>query len=207
MNKLISAACLAVAAVALPVTAQNPPMDIPGKPDVKRVTAGSYKVDSAHTQVAFTVNHLGFNAYHGIFGDITGSLTLDPAKPDASKLSIEIPMSGIVTTSKALTDHLLKPDFFDAAKFPTARFESTSVVASGTSAVITGNLTIKGVTKPVTFNAQFIGAGPNPMSKAETVGFEATTSINRSDFGISYGVPMVSDKVDLRITAAFEKAS
>jgi len=201
---ILSACLLAVAAVTLPAIAQMP-TEVPGKADPARVTAGTYKADSAHTQIAFKVNHLGFNAYHGLFGDSTGTLTLDPAKPNAAKVDIEIPMSGITTTNAKLTEHLKGADFFDAAKFPTARFQSTSVNASGTSATITGNLTLKGVTKPVTLDAKFIGAGKGPMNGLETVGFEATGSIKRSDFGISYGIPFVPDDVPLEITVAFEK--
>jgi polyisoprenoid-binding protein YceI len=202
---IVTACLLAVATATLPATAQTP-TQVPGQPDAKRVTAGTYKIDSAHAQVAFVVNHLGFNAYHGIFGDPTGTLTIDPANPSAAKVDIEIPMSGITTTSAKLTEHLKTPDFFDAAKFPTARFQSTSVTVNGTSAKIAGNLTIKGVTKPVTLDAKFIGAGKGPMNQAETIGFEATTSISRSAFGVSYGVPFVSDEVPLQITVAFEKA-
>lgn len=203
-----SLSCLAAAvtlALAAPAAAQMP-AEVPGKADPARVTAGAYKVDPAHTQVTFTVNHLGFSLYRGQFGDITGTLTLDPAKPAAARMSIEIPMSGLVTTSKALTDHLMKADFFDAARYPSARFESTSIVVSGTNAVITGNLTIRDVTRPVTLQARFIGAGTSPMNKAETVGFEATARLKRSDFGVSYGIPFVTDEVDLAISAAFEKA-
>jgi polyisoprenoid-binding protein YceI len=96
-------------------------------------------------------------------------------------------------------------DFFDAANHANATFVSTKVTPSGTSAKIEGNLTLRGVTKPVVLDAKFYGAGANPMSKVATVGFEATTSIKRSDFGVAYGIPMVSDQVDLKITAAFER--
>jgi polyisoprenoid-binding protein YceI len=198
---------IAIALVALGslAVAQNLPTEAPGKPDPTRVTAGTYSVDPAHTQLAFKVDHLGFNPYHGLFGNITGTLTLDPAKPDASKLSIDIPMSGIVTTSLELNEHLRKPEFFDAARYTAAHFESTSVTASGTNATIAGNLTIKGVTKAVVLQAHFTGAGKGPMNGVETVGFEATTTVRRSDFGVSYGIPLVSDEVPLEITAAFEK--
>lgn len=205
MNRSILTACLlAAAATTLPAIAQTP-TQVPGQPDATRVSAGTYKADTAHTQIAFVVNHLGFNAYHGLFGGSTGTLTIDPARPSAAKVEIEIPMSGITTTSAELTEHLKGPDFFDAAKFPTARFVSTSINVSGTEATITGNLTIKGVTKPVTLATKFIGAGKGPMNGLETVGFEATTSIKRSDFGVSYGIPLVSDEVPLQITVAFEK--
>lgn len=203
-RRIVTTCILAVAAVTLPAIAQMP-KEVPGKADPARVSAGTYRADSAHTQVLFSVNHLGFNVYHGLFGDSSGTLTIDPAKPAAAKVDIEIPMSGITTTSAKLTEHLKSADFFDAAKFPTAKFQSTSVTASGTDATIVGNLTLKGVTKPVTLKARFTGAGKGPMNQAETIGFEATTSISRSAFGMSYGVPFVPDEVPLQISVAFEK--
>lgn len=201
MRKMLISAI--VAAAAIPVLAQT----VPGAADPSRVKGGTYQVDSGHTQVVFTVNHLGFNSYWGIFGGAKGTLTLDPAKPMAASVNIEIPLSDITTTSGELNTHLKAPNFFDAAKFPTATFKSTSVTVDGTKAKIAGNLTLKGVTKPVVLDAWFTGAGLGPMNKAETVGFEATTTVKRSDFGISYGVPFVSDEVPLKITAAFEKKS
>jgi polyisoprenoid-binding protein YceI len=112
----------------------------------------------------------------------------------------------VSTTSAHLDQALQTVEFFDAAKFPEARFTSTKVVANDTdAATIHGNLTIKGITKPVTLQARFVGAGtnPRPPNKA-TVGFAATAAIKRSDFGISFGVPIISDRVDLVINAAFE---
>jgi polyisoprenoid-binding protein YceI len=162
-------------------------------------------VDTAHTQVAWAVNHLGFNVYHGLLGGATGTLTLDPARPAAASVTIDIPLAQAVTTSTGLDKHLATADFFDTAKYPTAQFRSTSVAVTGTRARITGNLTLRGVTRPVVLEAVFTGAGPNPMNKKPTVGFEATTSIQRSQFGMGYGLPAVGDKVDLRITAAFER--
>jgi polyisoprenoid-binding protein YceI len=152
------------------------------------------------------VNHLGFNDYFGIFGDAKGTLTLDPAKPTAATVQIEIPIASVATSNAELTEHLKKPEFFDAAKFATATFKSTSVTVDGTSAKISGDLTIKGVTKPVVLYAQFSGAGVGPMNKKDTIGFHAETKIKRSDFGISYGVPFVPDEVPLQISVAFEKA-
>jgi polyisoprenoid-binding protein YceI len=98
---------------------------------------------------------------------------------------------------------LKSKDFFDAATYPTARFVSTSVVASGNSAKITGNLTIKDQTKPVTIDATLVGAGTNPMSKKLNFGFRGTTTIKRSDFGLGYATPVVADSVKLDINAAF----
>ena len=189
------AAPLALALLAVPAIAQ-----VPGQPSVAAVKAGSYVTDPNHSQVAFSVTHFGFNVYHGLFGGITGSLTLDPRTAAAARVSIDIPIAQVVTTSSKLNEHLQSADFLDAARFPTAHFESTSVVAR-----IAGNLTLHGVTKPVVLDARFIGAGTNPMNKAETVGFEATTTIQRSQFGIAKYVPAVTDAVDLRITVAFER--
>ena len=198
---LIPASFIALAA---PVGAQ--PMPVPGTGDVARVQAGTYKVDPAHTQVNWTVNHLGFSLFSGSFADATGTLVIDPRRPDATRLSITIPIDRVVTTSGALDTHLKNADFFDAAKHPTATFTSTRVQATGTRARITGNLTLRGVTRPVVLDARFIGAGNNPRgTKALNIGFAATTRISRSAFGISYGVPAVSDAVDLQINAAFEK--
>lgn len=203
MKTMLSAATLALAAFSLPAAAQAP--EAPGKPDASRVAAGLYKLDPAHSQVAFSVTHFGFSTYHGLFGDVSGTMTLDPAKPSAAKIAIDIPIAKITTTSAALTAHLLKPEFFDAAQFPNGRFESNAIIVDGNSATISGNLTLKGVTKPVTLKATLVGAGTNPFNKAPTVGFDATTTIKRSDFGINYGIPFVTDEVKLNITVAFEK--
>ena len=198
-------ALVAVLALAsAPLLAQMPSSP-PGAPDPPRVVAGTYKVDSGHTQVLFTVNHLGFTEYTGQFTQPTGSLTLDPANAANDKVEITFPIDKVSTTVAALDTHLKAADFFDAAKFPEGKFVSTKVTVTGTTATIAGDLTLKGVTKPVVLNARFVGAGNGPMgAKKLNVGFAATTSIKRSDFGIAYGIPMVSDKVDLVINAGFQ---
>ena len=201
----------ALVAIAAPMVAQMP--EAPGKADKSRVVAGSYTADAGHSLVAWNVNHFGFNDYFGLFGDITGTLDIDPANPAAAKVSVKIPVSKVLTASPGLNAHLLKPaaegkpaDFFGAAPAD-ATFVSTSVVPAtdGMSATITGNLTLNGVTKPVAIAATFAGAGTNPFNKASTLGFHGTTSIKRSDFNVKYGLPFVSDEVKLDITVAFEK--
>ena len=195
---------IAILLLAVPALAQMPTTP-PGKPDQKLAMPGTYTVDGGHTQVLFTVNHMGFTEYTGQFTQPTGSLTLDSRNPAANKVSIVFPIAKVSTTVPALDAHLQKPEFFDATKYPTGSFVSTRVMVRGTTATITGNLTLKGVTKPVTLAARFIGAGIAPMGPKKTnVGFAATTSIKRSDFGIDYGIPLVSDRVDLVINAAFE---
>lgn len=198
--------------IAVPLLAQMP-TTAPGAKDATRVTGGTYQADPFHTLVGWRLNHLGFNDYFGIFGDVTGTLTLDPKNPAAAKLDVTIPVAGITVANADLKGHLLrpgkdgaKPDFFGAAPAP-ARFVSTAVVLDddGDEAKVTGNLTLNGVTKPVTLDVDFTGAGPAPMTNTETIGFEAEATIRRSDFGLGFGVPLVSDAVELEITAAFEK--
>jgi polyisoprenoid-binding protein YceI len=201
---LIPAAALVAIAGGTVVIAQAP-ASAPGTKDVAKVTGGTYTVDGGHTQVLFAYDHMGFTNNLGIFAQPTGTLTLDKANLSASKVSIELPIAGLKTGIPALDEHLLKPDFFDGAKFPTATFVSTAVKAEGTGATITGNLTIKGVTKPVTLDAEFYGAGANPMNKKENVGFVATGSIKRSEFGMGGYVPVVGDTVELKIIAGFQK--
>lgn len=199
--------------VAVPLLAQNIPMQAPGSNDATKVTAGNYVADANHTLIGWRVSHLGFNDYFGIFGSVSGTLLLDPKNPNAAKVDMTIPVGKVTTASAGLTEHMLragkdggKPDFFGPAPAD-AKFVSTKVEATGTAAKITGNLTLNGVTKPVTLDAQFSGAGTTPamMGGKETVGFHAKTTIKRSDFGVSMGIPLVSDAVALDITVAFEK--
>lgn len=189
-------------AAALPAIAQ-----MPGAPQVERVAAGTYAVDPNHTQVIWSVNHLGFTPLYGAFGASGGTLEIDPAKPSAAKVNVTFNIADVSTTSAGFTKHLLSGDFFDAAKHPTATFTSTSVQVDGDGAKITGDLTIKGITKPVTLDAKLYGAGTNPMTKKQTVGFSATTTIKRSDFGVGYAAPVVSDETELKIAAAFERGA
>ena len=209
MRKTIAILALAAAVATTPLIGQG--MQLPGQKDASRVTAGTYKTDPGHSLIGWEVNHFGFNDYFGIFGDVAGTLTIDPANPNAAKVDVTIPVAKVTTASAGLTSHLLragkdggKPDFFGPAPAD-ARFVSTKVIASGMTAKITGNLTLNGVTKEVVLDAEFTGAGANPFNKKETIGFEAETTIKRSDFGIAYALPMVSDEVELDISVAFEK--
>jgi polyisoprenoid-binding protein YceI len=203
---------LALAVVSSVAIAQAP-SSAPGSRNPAAVTGGSYTVDPGHTLVVWTLDHLGFSPYTGLFGDVTGSLTLDPRKPNSAKVDVTIPVSKVVTASAGLTQHLLragkdggKPDFFGASPGD-ARFVSTRVVSNGQRAKITGNLTLNNVTRPVTLDATFYGAGKAPaqMGGKENVGFRATGTILRSQFGLGFGVPMVGDEVKLDISAAFQK--
>ncbi|MEO7787671.1 MAG: YceI family protein [Sphingomicrobium sp.] len=196
-----------LAALLLPLGAASlaqMPTVAPGAPIASRVVAGTYDIEPSHSQVLFSVNHLGFSLYSGQFTNPTGTLTIDPKQPGSAKVDVSFPIKDVRTTVAALDAHLQKPEFFDADKFPVGRFVSTRVVATGTTAMIDGNLTLKGVTRPVTLKARFVGAGPAVMGPPKlNFGFAATTMVKRSDFGISAGVPLVSDNVELTINAAF----
>jgi polyisoprenoid-binding protein YceI len=197
--RLVLATILALTAA--PVLAQT--AAVPGAPVKARVAAGTYAVDPNHTQVTWQVNHMGFSMLEGQFGASGGSIMIDPAKPNATKVEVNFTIDQLSVTSAPFTGHLKSKDFFDVATHPTAKFVSTKVVATGDKATITGNLTIKGITKPVVLQATFVGAGTNPMNKKVNFGFRATSSIKRSDFGLGAAVPVVSDRVDLTINAAF----
>lgn len=169
------------------------------------VKAGTYKVESYHTQVGFTLSHFGFTNYSGLFSGASGSLQLDPAHPGANRIEVTIPVQSIQTTVPVLTDELKGDKWFDVAKFPQATFTSTNVtLGPDGSATISGNLTLHGVTRPVILHAHFMGAGINPIDKAYTVGFQANTTIKRTDFGVSLYAPAVGDEVELTIAGAFE---
>ncbi len=171
-----------------------------------QVQAGRYAVEPQHTQIEFAVSHMGFTTYYGHFSNASGSLQLSPADPAASQLEIAVPVSTVSTTSDKLDEELKSPDWLDAAHFPQMTFRSTKVVPTGADAAeITGDLTLHGVTKPVTLHARFVGAGTNPLDKRYTVGFQIAGEINRSDFGVKTYVPLIGDAVQLTISGAFER--
>ncbi len=167
----------------------------------------AYTFDAGHSQVVFSYQHLGFSTTSGMFSGITGTINFDEAKPETSTVTVEFPISSLQTGDAGRNKHFQSADFFGGeGKAPNVSFKSTSIKVTGEkSALITGDLTLNGVTRPVTLEAEFTGAGANPMSKKQTIGFAATTRINRSEFNVGYAVPVVSDAVDLTITVAFEK--
>lgn len=204
--RLFSIAAIAIAATA--ATAQ-----VPGSPNPAAVTGGTYTVDPDHTLVIWTLDHLGFTPYTGMFGDVTGSLTIDPKQPDAARVDVTIPVAKVTTASAGLTQHLLrpgkdggKPDFFGANPAD-ARFVSTKLVTRGQTGKLTGDFTFNGVTRPVTLDVTFYGAGNAPamMGGKENIGFRAIGTIKRSEFGLGFGVPIIGDEVKLEIAAAFRK--
>lgn len=172
----------------------------------KQAPTGRYTLETRHSQVLFAIVHQGLTAYHGRFDRLSGTLNFDSPEPEKSTVSIDIDMTSVDVPSQALIGTLTDDTCFDAAKFPTATFKSTSIVRTGpTTGKITGDLTIKNVTKPVTLDADFTGSRPDAMSGNYALGFHATAIIKRTDFALT-GMrwePFVGDDVTLIIEALF----
>ena len=172
-----------------------------------QVQAGTYAVDPNHTQVVWRVSHMGFSNYTGSFSDVSGTLDIQPTDPAAAKLSIKIPVDSVMTTSAKLTGELKSDQWLDAGKYPDMTFVSTKVAPVGKNrAKVTGNLTLHGVTKPVVLDVTLVGAGVNPLDKKQTVGFDATGTLKRSEFDVKTYVPLIGDELHLTIAGAFERA-
>ncbi|MBC8130053.1 MAG: polyisoprenoid-binding protein [Rhizobiaceae bacterium] len=173
------------------------------------VPAGSYVADAGHTNVLWTVSHFGLSNYIGRFGTIAATLELDPADPTKSKLTATIDPKSVDTnysgTDKDFDAEIASEMFFDAAKFDAITFVSTEIKTSGNdTGTVTGDLTFHGVTKPVTLDVKMNAAlNPHPMSKKPVVGFSATGTIKRSDFGVAALVGPVGDDVTLTIETEF----
>ncbi|APX62556.1 MULTISPECIES: YceI family protein [Acinetobacter] len=161
----------------------------------------AYTIDPGHTATVFSWSHFGFSTPSANFSDIQGTITVDNEKPANSSVNVTIPVSSINTNVKALDEHIQKAEFFDVEKYPNITFKSTKVQALGKNKYkITGNLTIKGVTKPVVLDAVLNKQAIHPMTKLQTIGFNATTSFNRSAFNVGAYVPNVGDKITVNIT-------
>jgi polyisoprenoid-binding protein YceI len=161
----------------------------------------TYKLDPSHTMVLFSWNHFGYSNPTADFGLGEGTLVFDEQNPAKSSVDVTLPLAGLDTHVPALDKHLKEADFFDADKYPTVTFKSTKVQPLGGHKFnVTGDLTVHGVTKTVVLAATLNKVGPHPMSKAQSIGFDATTSIKRSDFGVGAYVPKVSDEINIRIT-------
>lgn len=166
-----------------------------------KAVSGTYTLDPTHTDVLVQWSHFGFSKPSAHFGITEGKLVYDA--DDASKSSVEvtIPVTAVDSFVPKLDEHLKGADFFDAAKFPNATFKSTQVVAAGPNQLdVTGELTVKDQTKPVTLHVTLNGAGEHPMLKKQSIGFSATGTIKRTDFGVGNYAPNISDEVQLSIT-------
>lgn len=171
----------------------------------KDVKAGDYRVEPYHTQVLFSVSHFGLSNFSGVVTGASGSLKLDPAHPANSKLDVSVEAATILTPVEKLTGELRGAEWLDADKYPKATFVSTRVIPTGAGqATVEGDLTLHGVTRPLTLKAHFVGAGVNPITKGYTVGFDGEGAIKRTEFGVTKYAPMIGDTVHLTLHAAFE---
>ena len=168
-----------------------------------------YKLDPNHTVVLASWSHFGYSHPSANFGHADGTLVYDAADVANSSVEVTLPLSGLDTFVPKLDEHLRSADFFDAAKYPQATFRSTGVKALGEGRLeITGTLDLHGVQAPVVLDAKLNKVAAGEGGKPGKIGFDATATLKRSDFGITKYVPMVGDEIALRITteAAEEKA-
>lgn len=163
--------------------------------------ATTYTLEPDYTQGVFRWTHLGFSHPTAQFAHGEGTLEFDPQNPTAASVRVVIPLSTIHTGVPALDDDFRSTDFFDTAKFPTATFTSTAVVQGATASElrVTGSLALHGMTKPITLAVTLLKVGFNGRTHSPTVGFDATTTIKRSDFGLGKYVPEVGDDVEIQI--------
>ena len=155
-------------------------------------------------QARWSVDHLGFSTYKGQFVNVDADLTLDPANPSAAVLTATIPLTEVDSNSDGLDAHLQTADLFDTANHPVATYVSRSVTVDPTDAsraTVQGDLTLRGVTRPVTMTVRFNQAGPS--MGAYKAGFDGEATVRRSDFGITYGAPVLGDEVHLHIEGEF----
>ena len=166
---------------------------------VNSVLAANYTIDPGHTYVSFAINHLGFSTMRGKFNQQTGSMQYDPASKKAS-VTIEIDAASIDTGHEKRDEHLRSPDFLNAVENPTITFKSTKTGWNGNKlSTVTGDLTILGVTKPVTLKVDSVNCGEHPFNKKQVCGFDAEGSVKRTDFGVTYGAPAIGEVLDLQI--------
>ena len=168
------------------------------------MAADSFTIDPLHTFPNFTINHLGFSTIHGRFDKTSGTLTVDEAKHSGS-VDVVIDAASVDTGYIKRDDHLRSPDFLNAAEFPEITYKSTKVTIKGdpegeATATVDGNLTISGVTKPVTLSVSRIHCGINPMDPKKQqyrCGFDAHAKIKRSDFGVKFALPAIGDEMNI----------
>lgn len=190
---LFITACASIASVVYPLNTE-----------AEQIKPGEYALDPSHAHIIFSVSHFGFSTSYGRFNTISGSLDFDAENPQNSRLSISVEAESI-DTNNAVLEGLLKAEaMFNSAVHPTVTFVSTAIETTGdNTGVVTGDLTIAGVTKPLALNVTFTGSGTNPASGIKTVGFDATGSLLRSEFGLKDWLPFVGDEVTLQIAVEF----
>ena len=182
---------------------------IPASADVstnpQTAPKGTYKVEPNHTSVLFCIRHMGISDYCGRFNTISGNIQFSGSQPEKSSATIEIDMASIDTPSDKL-DEKLRAEFLETAKFPKASFEAKSIKVTGKNqGEINGNLTLHGVTRPMTLTTTFNGGQVHPLSNAYVIGFSAMTTIKHADFDFPDPVwkPFIGDEIKLYIESEF----
>ena len=166
-----------------------------------------YNLDPSHSQVVFTYEHLGFSTTYNVFTGFEGEIMFDQEEPANSSVSVSIPVMSMYTGWEKRFEHFMSDDMFGAAEGDMITFTSTGIEVTGdTTAEITGDLTINGTTKPVVLDAELNKADTHPMQEKQWVGFDATTTLLRSDYGLDYAAPAVSDELQVMISIEAEKA-
>lgn len=169
------------------------------------LAAVDWAIDDDHSFALFRVQHMGAGYTWGRFDAVAGDVSYDPANPAGSSIKVTIQAASVSTGVAKMEEHLKSPDFFDVKQFPTLAFVSKSWTAKSEGTYeVAGDLTIHGVTKPVTVTAVRTGLGKNAFNQKDLVGFETTFEIKRGDFGLKYGPGVVGD--DVRITLGIEAA-
>lgn len=160
-----------------------------------------YTLDPSHSQILFSYDHFGFSTTYGMFSGFEGEIAFDREDPANSAVNVSFPVKTMLTGWEGRFEHFMSADFFDADEAELVTFVSTGIEVTGEStANITGDLTLNGVTKPVVLDAVLNGEGVNPMTNTTWAGFNATTSVLRSDFNLGAFAPMVSDEVQITIS-------
>ncbi len=176
------------------------------KTGIVQLEKGSYQADPQHTSLLFKVNHMGLSTFAGRFNKVDASLEFDPKNMADAKLSAVISVASIDVNNRSLEENLRDRSWFNAEKYPQALFKTTSVqVLDESRARFTGLLTLHGVTDTIVLDVVFNGGGNNMLTGKYTLGFTATTSFNRSAFGVDYLIPAVADKVYLEVFSEFQK--
>jgi polyisoprenoid-binding protein YceI len=168
------------------------------------MTQSQWQFDTSHATIGFSVRHMMVSKVHGQFTKWSGQFEFDEQDPTASKAVVEIDVNSINTNEPQRDGHLKSPDFFDAANHPVMTFRSTKIERHGADYRVTGDLTIRGTTRPVVLDAEFIGKIVDPYGN-DRAGFSAKTSIDRKDFGLHWNMLLeaggfaVADKIDINL--------
>lgn len=174
--------------------------------DAPKFVSGTYEADPYHSAIMFITNHLGLSTFIARFDDYATELKLDADDISKSSLKVTVKPASVDIDYPAFATEMMKPEWFDTAKYPEVTFQSTKFEQeTPTTGKVTGNLTIKGVTRPLTLNVKLVGVGVNTLVQKEAIGIEATGVVKRSDFGLEEYIPLIPDNVRLHINAEFHK--